>query len=121
MAFDHENFATHGLYPGLVTTRSIANLGHLKVEIIIEPVVGGRSGPVSSTELSKKKDKYKVTIRITYKSRVYDYTSIVASWTANIFAKMMGVKLKKEVDPTIAVNSVTVTKPDNITVEVEKK
>lgn len=120
MAFDHENFAVNGLYPGLVTTRSIANIGHLKVEVIIEPLGPGR-GIADTTRLSKKKDKYKVTIRVTYKSRVYEYTSIVSSWIASIYARLLGVELKTIPDPEITVESVTVRKPEDIIVEVTKK
>ena len=119
MAFDHENFALNGLYPGLVTTRSIANIGHLKVEVIIEPL--GRGGPVDTTDLSKRKDKYKVTIRVTYKSRVFEYYREVGRWEANIYAKMLGVELMTPPDPTITMESVAVKDPEEITVKVTKK
>lgn len=121
MAFDHENFALNGLYPGLVTTRSIANIGHLKVEVIIEPIVGGRTGPASTTDLSKRKDKYKVTIRVTYKTKIYEYSREVGRWEANIYAKMLGVELMTPPDPTITMESVTVKDPEEITVKVTKK
>lgn len=121
MAFDHENFALNGLYPGMVTTRSIANIGHLKVEVIIEPVDDVGRGIADTTRISGRKDKYKVTIRVTYKNRVYEYSSIVGSWVANIYARMLGVELKKPVDPTITMESVTVKRPEEITVEVTKK
>ena len=122
MAFDHENFALNGLYPGLVTTRSIANVGHLKVEVIIEPVTDIGRAINDTTDLSRrKKDKYKVTIRVTYKDRIYEYSSIVSGWIANIYARLLGVELKKPVDPTITMESVTVKKPEEITVEVTKK
>lgn len=118
MAFDHENFALNGLYPGMVTTRSIANIGHLKVEVIIEPL--GRGGPVSTTDLSRKEDKYKVTFRVTYKSKVYEYSSIVGSWRANIYAKLLGVELITPPEPIVTMESVNVVKPEEITVKVTK-
>lgn len=121
MAFDHENFALNGLYPGLVTTRSIANIGHLKVDVIIEPITDVGRGIADTTRLSKKKDKYKVTIRVTYKTRVYEYSSIVGEWVANIYARLLGVELMKPVDPTITMESVTVKRPEEITVEVTKR
>lgn len=119
MAFDHENFAVNGLYPGLVTTRSIANIGHLEIEIVIEGLAP--PGIADTTRLSKKKDKYKVTIRVTYKSRVYEYSSIVGEWLANIYAKLICVELKKPMDPIVTMESVTVKGPEEIIVEVTKK
>lgn len=119
MAFDHENMAVQGLYPGLVTTSSVANLGHFKIEITVSPL--GRGGPADTTDLSKKKDKYLVTIRVTYKTRVYEYSREVGKWEANVYAKMLGVELMTPPDPTITMESVTVKQPEEITVEVTKR
>lgn len=121
MAFDHENFALNGLYPGMVTTRSIANIGHLKVEVIIQPITDVGRGTADTTRLSKKKDKYLVTIRVTYKTRVYEYSREVGRWEANVYAKMLGVELMTPPDPTITMDSVTVKQPEEITVEVTKR
>lgn len=119
MAFDHENFAVNGLYPGMVTTRSIANIGHLKVEVIIEKIRGG-GGTARTTDLSRKEDKYKVTFRVTYKAKVYEYSSIVGSWRANVYAKLLGVELLTPPEPTVTMESVNVVNPEEITVKVTK-
>ena len=119
MAFDHENFATNGLYPGLVTTRSIANLGHLKVEISIRRK--GGPGTARTTDLSRKEDKYIVTIRVTYGTRVYEYSREDGRWEANIYAKLMGVELSTLPDPVVTMDSVTVKQPEEITGKVTKK
>lgn len=97
--FDHRNFATQGLYPGLVSTRSVANLGHFEIQVIIEPVSQGGGGwaPVGLSY-----DKYRIRIIVTRKGKTWEYEQIVSSTTAKIVAKVLK---KKVAEPTISVNS----------------
>ena len=76
--FSHRNMAVHGLFPGLVTTRSVANLGHFEIEIIVNPVepvtktVSGGSGwltPIRDRE---------IIVRVTRNGETWE-----ASWTTS--------------------------------------
>lgn len=122
MAFDHKNFATHGLFPGLVTTRSVANLGHFKIEVTIERIRGGGGG-ARTTDLRNRaeKDKYKVTIRVTYKQRWWEKETIVSQAMASVIAKMTGQQLMTDADPEIEVTSVREVKPDEPQIKVDKR
>lgn len=103
--FNHKNFATGGLFPGLVSTRSIANLGHFDIEIIIEPVYPGTGGGFGIA----KPDKYKVTFRVTTKNgKVWNYSKTVSVATARVVARIS--KIKMEEPPEIIVHSI-ITKP----------
>lgn len=116
--FNHKSFATGGLFPGLVTTRSIANLGAFEIEVIIEPptptpVTGGGGGyqrPI--------KAKYKIKIRVTRKNKVWNFESEVNDVTARVMAKILRVDLKKE--PTVEVTSAKI-KTNNPSVKVKIK
>jgi hypothetical protein len=113
--FDHRNFATHGLFPGLVTTSSIANLGHWSVEVIIEPVVPTGGGGGFYTPLKPDITKYRVRIRITRKGKVWEYDKVVNLATAKVVAKVIGKTIQspsitvgktsmvEQVDPVIKV------------------
>lgn len=101
--FDHRNFSVSGLFPGLVTSRSIANLGTFEIEVIIEPVYPGTGGGgYSYTPAGITKDKYKVKIRITRKGKVWEYEKIVGSTTAKVVAKVIGIKVA---EPTVHITS----------------
>lgn len=120
MAFYHANMALQGLHPDYLTTYSVATMGHFTVDVIIEPVtpergVGSAGGAARS---SSPKDKYKVTIRVSYKDRQWSYESVVDRQEASVMAKMLNQEL---VEPIVTVDSVTVTnRPDPI-IDVEKK
>jgi hypothetical protein len=121
LAFDHQNFATHGLFPGLVSTRSIANLGHFELEIILEPVRGG-PGTARTTDLRRpKKDKYKVTIRVRHKTRIWEYERTVSHVTAQVAAKLIGKELPQHPAANVHVFQVTETPETDPTIEVYKK
>jgi hypothetical protein len=101
--FYHQNLALNGLFPGITTHRSVANLGHFEIEVIITPVpysMGG--GGYSYTPTGVGTDKYSIKIRITRKGKVWDYEKIVGVTTAKVFAKVIG---KKITTPTISVLS----------------
>lgn len=105
--------ALNGLFPGLVTTRSVANLGTFEIEVIIEPIrPSGGGGYVPGD----RKDKYKVTIRISMKSgKTWKLERIVSNTLARVVARLMKIKLEVEETPQIVVHSVTATtesKPD---------
>lgn len=101
--FDHRNLATEGLYPGLVSTFSIAVLGALEIEVIIEPVVPSVGGGGYGVVLPRK-DKYKIKIRVKRKDKVWNYESIVSSTTAKVIAKLMRVEKK---EPEVVLENVT--------------
>ena len=115
--FDHRSYATEGLFPGLVSTRSVANLGAYIFEVIIELLPGGAGrSPIAGQR--HEKDKYKITIRVRHKDRVWSIESIVGKLTAQIAARLLRTKL---VEPEVAVTSVTVAESVEPTFEVFKK
>lgn len=119
MPIDHKSYATEGLYPGLVTTQSVANLGSYIFEVIIEKLPVGPPGSAGgATDLSRKKDKYKVTMRVRHKDRVWEYERIVGPKTAQVAARLIGKKLN---EPDVQVKSVTVVEGTDPTIEVYKK
>lgn len=104
--FNHKSFATGGLFPGLVTTRSVANLGAFEIEVIIEPVSTGGGGGYHQPA----KAKYKIKIRVTRKNKVWNFESEVNDVTARVMAKILKVELKKE--PTVEVTSAKIKTND---------
>lgn len=118
--FDTRNFATGGLYPGLVSTFSVASLGHLEIQVIIEPVFPEGGGAAGPGILRPRKDKYKVKIIVRRKGKTWKYETTVSSITANVVAKFAGLVLKQ---PAVVVENVvakvqTVEEP---TIRVIKK
>lgn len=105
--FNHKSFATGGLFPGLVTTRSVANLGSFEIEVIIEPVSPGVGGGGYHQPV---KAKYKIKIRVTRKNKVWDFESEITDVTARVMAKILRVELKKE--PTVQVTSAKIKTND---------
>ena len=93
--FDHKNLATEGLYPGLVSTFSIAVLGALEIEVIIEPVVPGFGGGGGFDVVLPRKDKYKLRIIVRRKGKTWNYETIITDTTARVIAKIAGVKKKE--------------------------
>lgn len=105
--FDHRSYATEGLFPGLVSTRSIANLGAFIFEVIIELVepAAGRS-PIARPQYEK--DKYKITIRVRHKDRIWSIDSVVSKLTAQIAARLLRTQL---VEPNVEVSVVQPVMP----------
>jgi hypothetical protein len=99
--FDHRNFALLGLYPGLVSTRSVANLGHFEVEVIIEPVTGGGGGWAPATPITK----YNVRIIVRTKTKVWDYKTTVNTTMARVIARVIGKKLE---EPTVTMTGIKI-------------
>lgn len=114
--FFHKNFALNGLFPGLVTHRSIANLGQFEIEITIEPVYtqGGGGGVPSNV----KSDKYKVKIRITRKGKVWKYEQTVGATTANVLAKVIKATVAT---PTVSVINTIIKEKSEIKINVSSK
>ena len=120
MAFDPRDMATGGLFPGRVTPTVIANLGHFfSVEIEVVQVPG--RGGVGTTRLKNREDKYKVIMRVKYKTRTWEFEQEVSQKTASVIAKMTGAQIQQEQDPEINITSVQEVKPDDIIVKVEKR
>ncbi len=109
--FDHKNFATQGLFPGLVTTRSVANLGHFEIQVIIEPIgAGGGWVPVGP-----QIDKYRVRIIITRKGKKWEYEQIVGSTMAKVAARILNTKIA---EPSITLGAIKESKEPEIKVNV---
>lgn len=117
--FDHRNFATDGLYPGLTSTFSIAVLGALEIEVILEPIApigGGGYGGV----VVPRKDKYRLRIFVRRKGREWKYEGEVSNATARVIAKLSGITLK---EPEVVVESVSakIVNREEPTIKVTKR
>jgi hypothetical protein len=91
MAFDHRLLATDGLFPSLTSHWSIAILGHLLIDVIIEPPLPiglGGSGSIRPYD-----DRYKVTIVIRKNGKTYTQSKMMSKKAALIIQKIV-VKLK---------------------------
>jgi hypothetical protein len=118
--FDTRNMATLGLYPGLTTLRSIANMGHFEVEIIIEPEVPSFTGGGASGPWTVPQTKYLLKIRVSRKGKTWEYNSKLNQSTAKVLAKFLGRELPvvnvtdsrliKTEQPNIEVSHVSTTK-----------
>ena len=99
---DPRNLAMNGLWPGAVNPLTLIVGGTFIAEIIIEPVqpsMGG--GYIRNTDLNK----YKITIKIKFKKRVWSYSAIAGQTTAKVIAKLNKIYINKT---DIKVNSVKV-------------
>jgi len=99
--FNHKLLATDGLFPGLKSTLSIATLGAFIIGIEITPIRstgGGGYGPNLQT------DKYKVTIRVSFKNKRWTLERVVDKLLARVTARLSGIKFQEE--PQIAITSV---------------
>ena len=112
--FNHKNFALNGLFPGLVSTRSVANLGHFEIEVIIEPVYpqGGGGGYVPRP-LNDRPTKYRIVIRITRNGKTWKYEQIVSTAVAKVTAKLIGKTL---VEPTVSVVNTSMVQQNEVKV-----
>jgi hypothetical protein len=120
--FDHKNLALGGFYPGLVTTRSIANLGTFDVEVIIPPVVpSGGGGGYFPVARNQKPERYRVTVRVSYNGKRYEDSVIVDDYEARVIAKKNGIKIFTETDPMVSLNGVQVTDQQEIIVRAKIK
>lgn len=101
-----------GLYPGLVSTYSIAALGQFEIELV--PVfpdipLGGGAGLL----LSPKPVKYLLKIRVSRKGKTWNHESKISVSTAKVIAKFLGREL-----PTVAVVDTRVIEQETPEVEV---
>ena len=83
--FYHRNLATHGLFPGVTTHRSVANLGHYEVEIIIRPVTGGGGG--GTKWLTPIKDR-EIIIRVTKDGETWEASYVTSKYFADPIVKV---------------------------------
>ena len=76
MSFNHKDMATQGLWPKRAVHKLIANLGHwFAIEI---RVLEEKGGAATTTDLRSRKDKYKVIMRVTYKTRTWEFEQEVS-------------------------------------------
>ena len=120
--FSHKNFALNGLFPGLVTHRSVANLGHFEIEVTIEPIpytgISGGGGGGYRQPLGVDRTKYKIRIRITRKGKEWVYEQIVGLTIAKVAARI----IKKTVaEPSISIVTKTVSENIEPTIKVTIK
>lgn len=114
--FDHRNFALLGLYPGLVSTFSVAGLGQLEITLTpIEPEFqpglggGGYYGPRISSPT-----KYLLKIRITRKGKTWESQSTISSTFAKVLAKFIGREL-----PSVSVSQHQVITKEQPGIEIK--
>jgi len=113
--FDHKNLAVDGLFPGLATHMSIANLGSFGVQVIIEPVSYGGGGGYVTAPTGFKTDKYRIRIIVTRKGKRWSYERIVSTNTAKVIAKLAKIELNV---PSISVGNITVNESAEPVVKV---
>lgn len=113
--FNHKNAAVDGLYPGMTTHRSIANLGLFDVEITIEPQPSGSGGGGYYSPLNVGPTKYKVKIRITRKGKTWEYEQIVGLTTAKVLAKVTKIKIA---EPTVSLVKTSMVEQTEVKVKV---
>lgn len=87
-----------GLYPGLVSTFSIAALGQFEIELIPEPPEIPSYGGGPGLLLSPQPVKYLLKIRVTRRGKTWNHESRISVTTAKVIAKFLGREL-----PTVAV------------------
>jgi hypothetical protein len=116
--FDHKNFALLGLFPGITSHRSIANLGHFEVEISIQPVYPSGGGYVYEPIGRTSVDKYKIKIRITRKGKTWEYEKIVGFATASVIAKLVKIEIQ---EPTFEITTNIKTEEPTVTAVVRNK
>ena len=116
--FNHKNFALNGLFPGLVTTRSVANLGSFEIEVIIEPVTPSGGGGGFYHPLKPSDTKYKVKIRVTRNGKLWEYEKVVGSTIARVVAKVIRKKLA---EPSILVTNTSMVENTEPVIKVTIK
>ena len=118
---DPRDYATEGLFPGRCTTFGVATLGILIFEAEIKPERAGRGAGTTTraTHTSRReKDKYKVTIRVRYGSRIWEYEAIVREITANVIARLLP---NRRTEPEVVVNSVATQTTTEPTIKVYRQ
>ncbi len=119
--FEHKNLAVQGLFPGQVTTRSVANLGTYEIEVIIQPVVprSGGGGFVPAP-LHIKPTHYRVTVRVKYNGKWYEDTQIVDEHNASVIATLKGIKNFQTGNVMVSVNGVQIFEQEQIKITVNR-
>ncbi len=116
--FQHLAGATQGLAPSLVSKRYIANLGMYDVEVIIEPVVPSGGGGYSPPTFGQRPSHFRVTVKVTFKGKVYKSVQIMTPSEARVFAKLKGIVNFTENSPMVAINGVQILEQKEIEVNV---
>lgn len=98
--FDHKAFATLGLHPDAFSHQTVAVLGQYSVEITITPVQSSGGG----APFNLKPNKYRIQIKITNKSKVWEFETETNERVAKVAAKLSKVLLS---EPKITITSVT--------------
>lgn len=110
--FNHKNAAVEGLYPGMTTHKSIANLGLFDFEITIEPQPpSGFGGGGFYSPLNVGPTKYKVKIKITRKGKTWEYEQIVGLTMAKVLAKVTKIKIAEPTFSIVNTSMVENTEP----------
>jgi hypothetical protein len=115
--FNHENFATHGLYPGFVSTRTVGNLGAFDIEVTITPVVLAPGGGGYVPSQSGKPDRYRVVVRVKINGVWTEDVQIVDDNRARVSARFNGITEFTEDAVMVSFNGVQV-KEQVVNVEV---
>ena len=112
--FSHLNFAMDGLYPGMFNPAALATGGVYETEVIIEPVIpspSGGGGYVPWTpSIGSKPDRYRVTVIVRFKGKVYKDVQIVDDTAARVFAEFHGIQKFSDESIMVSVNGVQVIK-----------
>lgn len=121
--FNPLNLALGGFYPGLVTALSIANFGFFDVEVVIEPVVpsGGGGGGFYPVQRNQKPERYRVTVRVKHKGKVYSESIIVDDHEARVTAKKNGIKIFTEDLAMVSLNGIQLFESENVIIKAEFK
>ena len=109
----HKNLALDGLFPGLVTHRSVANLGTFEIEITVEPIYDGGGG--GGGYYFPRKDKYKVKIRVTRNGKLWELEQVVNSITAKVICKLLRIKQE---DSAVTLTSSTLSENKDPVIEM---
>jgi hypothetical protein len=106
--FYHQSAALQGLYPGVVTTASIASQGLFEFEIIITPVVSAAGGGGYVPSFQGKPERYRVKVRVKINNVWSEDELIVDDTEARVIAKFRGITDFTENEIMIAVNGIQI-------------
>lgn len=118
--FDHRNFALNGLYPGLVSTFSVATIGQFQIEVEFIPDISGGGGAGYAGTPSNKHTKYLLRIKVSRKGKAWNFESKISNTTAKVLAKFIqqelpsvvvtDIHLQNKEQPEIEAKHVSTTK-----------
>lgn len=113
--FFHRNMATHGLFPGIVSTRSIANLGHFEIEVIVtEEGAGGGGGSIAAHpgiyvpwkgKPQQRKKSVQIVVKFS-KDQVWRRAYVIDSRGADMLVKVINIVNAATVRLSVAVSHI---------------